>query len=830
VVNASRPDMSLQVAFNVDPNDPAAPAAVWSDLTSLFLGADAVDRGRQYELDQTRAAQPSLSFMDPNENLNPDNPSSPFAPNVVPYRKVNWQALWPNTTSGNLLNLGTQIPGPIDPSFESYTVGVTPTWFTQFGISGASVQAANPHGGTKSLQYTIASGATQRGIFVTVFCMPGRQYTASCWVRQTTASTQVITITGVATGTSTTTTGAYVRLSVTFTATQPQHTLYIGTTGTAIAGTVNLDDVQLEQGAAATANITTGPVIYNVLSDLVERWPSRWDPDAQGFLGLCDATCVDAFAALQANDLHTEYDSAVYAKAPDYYWKLSEAQGAAIFLDSSGNNRTPLTRTDGTFGAGPTFAPGTQMNIPGDPSGTGLATDQPATGFLNLPVTVATSDLFAIKNPVSIGSTGNTYGITVSAWIIHTPIPATSDQRIFLLISSPLSSTLFQVVWEVSYPNLLFGANFGAVTFADNYADGKPHLFTHTIFAAGGNVTNTVWVDGVQVGTNTVAWSAIPLGTVAQIGGAVNPSVGGGNYHPTAAGLNGGVYGRYAVWNRVLSNGEIADLWAAGRGYPGETSGQRIARYLTASYIGPTIVDTGSSVMGASVLADGTSALDACQAVTTTENGNFWVDGDGNLTFAGRARRYLATTPVYVFGENAAGGELPYEGDVEFGLDPTLVYNDVAVTNAGGVVAHAADSASQKRYFKQSYPRDVNVLSDLEAVDAANYLLNQHKVPRVRVQTITLDPGSVPALWPVVLGIEVGTRVTVKRRSKAANGGAGLTQSRDFFVEQISHGGINFEAGTWTTTLQLSPVDFSQVWILGDATYSVLGTTTVLGY
>jgi hypothetical protein len=82
----------------------------------------------------------------------------------------------------------------------------------------------------------------------------------------------------------------------------------------------------------------------------------------------------------------------------------------------------------------------------------------------------------------------------------------------------------------------------------------------------------------------------------------------------------------------------------------------------------------------------------------------------------------------------------------------------------------------------------------------------------------------------MIIALEIGTRVTVKRRAKAANGGAGITQSADFYVESINHHDISAEASTWATTLLLSPVPLAQPWILENATYGVLDSTTVLGF
>ncbi len=54
--------------------------------------------------------------------------------------------------------------------------------------------------------------------------------------------------------------------------------------------------------------------------------------------------------------------------------------------------------------------------------------------------------------------------------------------------------------------------------------------------------------------------------------------------------------------------------------------------------------------------------------------------------------------------------------------------------------------------------------------------------------------------------------------------------SGDYFIELRSFDSIDMEKGEWPVSVQLSPVDVSQVWILEDAVYGVLDETTILGY
>jgi len=284
----------------------------------------------------------------------------------------------------------------------------------------------------------------------------------------------------------------------------------------------------------------------------------------------------------------------------------------------------------------------------------------------------------------------------------------------------------------------------------------------------------------------------------------------------------------------------VADLFAAGRGYPNENSGTRVARYVSlAGFNGSADIGQGLTTMGVSTLAEGQDALSAVQAVQDTEFGNFYESQEG-VAFRGRQARYLTTASSFTFGERVDLGEYPYLGNLMYDDDATYVYNNAIITRTGGSAAVATDPTgrSQIRYGQRTFTRTTGGNSDLEVVDLANYVVANSKDARPRLASLTFDPAATRGvtasvdgtLWPMLLKLEIGTRVTVKRRPKAANAGAGLTMSGDFFVEAITPNAVDEEAGTFLVTLLLSPAPVtSQPWILEDATWGQLDVTTVLG-
>lgn len=713
-----------------------------------------------------------------------------------------------------------------------------PPLSTSAGAAGVASVAFFPlaYAGDQAVQWDTESSSTAQGAGFTVACIPGRQYTSSIYVWQATTSTQQITIDGTTTGTTLTIPLAWTRLSVTFTASQPSHSVTVQTSGTAVPGAVFVDNIQHEPGSSATTFSSSGTTaIYGVFGGYVERWPSAWDHG--GFRGRAEIAGLDALGVLNKTELSTEYRNAVLADAPAYYWALSEPSGTSVFVDTGGNGGPSLAQMDTTYGAATTVAAGTALNIAGDPSGTGVQIDGQNTGSPSpLKGSALDNHPQGAIMPTPVGSNETAWGVTLAMWFVCPQTTVTVATGAGISLFGVYGLVLSGGALTEAYPliNLMFnGDESGTLALnaqtapgngpfavsAGTYVNGGTtmRLVVGVISQSGGTQTATLYVDGAQVGTDSVN-VVTSYGTATPDFRCVNVTIGGDVERTDSAGPDA-TYGHCAAWNRALSADEIAELADAGAGYVGETSGERIARYLGYGYVGATDIDTGLSTMGVSDLTAGTSTLIACQNVTATESGNFWAVGTGQPTFTGRDARYLQTASVYTFGEDTAGGEYPYQDGIGFDLDPTFLYNDVTVSQSGGITARAIDAASKLRYFPNSYSLTVNCEDPNEAIDHATYILNQHSQPRQRVASITLDPASYPTLWPVALGLEIGTRVTVKRR---ATGGS-LVMSGDYFIEAVGHD-VDMDGGTWFTTVLMSPVDLAQVGILGDTTYGRIGS------
>lgn len=667
-------------------------------------------------------------------------------------------------------------------------------------------------------------------------------------------------------GTSTTTTGSYVRLSVTYTATQPSHTITLSTTGTALASTVNIDAVQHEQAAAASAFTSTGSTVYPVARPYVERFPRTYR--AAGFEGMAVLTTVDNLAAMSAISLPSEYHYAVLALNPDFYWPLDEGDSATQFADATGNINPPLGLDISKYGVGTLPQGGGTLGVPGlaGSGGVQFTPPSPATG-VKLAGTIlgigrtAEDPGNAFVVPASLTGVSGIWRMTV-AMVVRVDDSGAAGQTGFFANKIVNTSSGFgyapiqlNINGSTVYTNYsasagtTYSLTSGSGLSGIDIEDGEYHLLYGIVVQnTAGDTIVYRYVDDVLDGVATA--------TTASLGGPLasqsdSLTVGGIDDGFQFAAIANGTIGRVAVWNRELDPSETVNLMVALRGFNtgSDTSADRIYRHLTqGGYVGARRIDQANvafadgypiSVMQAPSWTGEIDLLTDAQNTTVAEQGTLWPAPDGAIATEARVTRFLRLTPSYVFGEDTAGGEHPYELDVEFDFDATFVFGNVEVTRPGGgnaIGGFAADIArARARYFPRTYGANVDLYSDQLTLDMADWIFYSHRAPVLRVAGVTFHPAGLATLWPMVLGIEIGTRVTVKRRAKAANGGVGITMSADYFVETIRHHGIVMETGQWWVDMELSPVGTApgptmQPWILDNTTLSVLGSTTVLGF
>lgn len=191
------------------------------------------------------------------------------------------------------------------------------------------------------------------------------------------------------------------------------------------------------------------------------------------------------------------------------------------------------------------------------------------TGLINQCGTFnGSSSAVAVANHASLFPTS----LTVSLWVKFTTVQ--QNKHIFTLQNANASpyagfsifvedSANGKKIWSATR-----STSFGWVASTNNLNDGSWHHILITFDPSVGSGTHTLYVDGTQNAQNTGKTLAWDTGATLQFGKFYNYS--GGFYN--------GNTDEIGYWDRVLTSGEIAQLYNAGAGlaYPFASSTSHI--------------------------------------------------------------------------------------------------------------------------------------------------------------------------------------------------------------------------------------------------------------
>ena len=187
---------------------------------------------------------------------------------------------------------------------------------------------------------------------------------------------------------------------------------------------------------------------------------------------------------------------------------------------------------------------------------------------------------------------------------------------------------------------------------------------------------------------------------------------------------------------RLLQNAQITTVAGTSAG---QLSGARINNLLdqVAWPASMRDVDPGQTTMQADPGTQRT-ALAACQTVSTSEYGAFYVDATGSFVFQDRA-----LTSSSIGGTATAftdtGGEIRYF-DAQWVLNDVLVYNQANITRSGGATQQTSNAASIAKYFLHSYTQtDLLMQTDAVALDYGQAYVASRAETSVRCDALTLD-------------------------------------------------------------------------------------------
>lgn len=809
-------------------NGATQPADRYVEVSDRTRDSSTVSRGRQYELDQVRSGEASFTLANTDAALDPVNASGPWYGHIQPYQPYRKRAQWPPTR--NLLDQVMATGGDLGGFSGTISSATTDIFSSTDGSGGSFVTSSSAWLGTTVMQFAVpsATAATTRICHTPRWSpIPGQTYTVQLRVRDVTAATSLsvqafvgwytagggATPTSFVYGTSTVLTGSttagWTTLTVTATAPANAAGMDVGVVVAATAAAtcnVQVDGWQMEKGSAATTWQCPG-VWFPMYAGFTERWTPSWD--MAGTYGKVAPTAVDSFSLLSQQQLSDPLTQEINSNNPRFVYKLDDPSGSTSAADWTGTYpaaQLAISKYGAgslTFGNTITATDTTGVYTGSSGSVATISNSNPGTNLITGGATF-----------LSLGSAGILGPADMSAW----------TRMIAFRYAGP-TPTGVSVFWSSFDRQRSGGAPSGSELYWQIGSDGRVGVVlrgpssggTGILFAPGPTVLDGDWhlmqvgysrssatlricIDGASFSYGSFDPGLEPSGLVSDnVGAYVDPTVGNGTF------LNyKGDVSFVAEFPTQLSSSAMVNIFTAWKSAcAGDSTDERYARILRyAGYSGLNALESGLTTSMGPAAIDGQDAMSALEAVVTTENGAHFVDRAGVVTFMSRADRYNAITPEFVFGENAADGEWPYE-DCQLDFDSTHLSNQVTVTQEGtGQSFYATDDTSVVNYFPRTLTRSINASSDDECQDAANYLLSRYKASAMRVASLKLHPAGNPALWAVCLSLELGTRVRVMRRPP------GVPEiAVDCFVENIQWE-LDDTGEAWCT-LQCSPADLT---------------------
>lgn len=347
------------------------------------------------------------------------------------------------------------------------------------------------------------------------------------------------------------------------------------------------------------------------------------------------------------------------------------------------------------------------------------------------------------------------------------------------------------------------GGSLTVVTIGTaNLADGNWHHIVHD------NSALTVYIDGVR-------YSGPYL--ISSVYGLRNLHLGG--YR--GARLFSGQIGHLAVHH---ANAGVGGTWAAHytagmTGFAGEPADQRIERLARYAGIGEVTIWGTTHDAIASQGESGTGALARMQEVETTESARLFAERDYfGLAYQSRDVRYNPDPADETFVIDYA--DLETLG-VELADDDQKLVNSVQGSRPGGATQRAIASESVLAYGL--YEQQLNLLktSDNSVLDAAYWLVSRYADPAPELREVPIEAYTHP-LYADILDAGISSYFTVTDLPAQAPASE-MRVTVEGYTEVI-------KTHSHLITFRTSNAAQDSVWVLDDATYSVLDYTTRCAY
>jgi hypothetical protein len=760
--------LSVEAAFGYSIT---AASPVWTDITpyvDLIAGVQIPVRGASDEQSETQPGTCTLTLDNSDGRFSPGRASGAYYPNVKKNVPIRVRVI---TTAKNLVT---------NPSFEAGLTDWSKTASPTFVQDATHVQS-----GSQAMRVTWGS-PTGQSVYSELYGLDiGATYTASAYVWiAATAPVMEIHIEGMAVGASSTTTGAFERLTYTFVATATHHRLVVQTVGTPTNGTqMWLDAVQVEEGSTATTFDSDAAQVHPRFYGMVNEWPVTWS----GLQSKVTIPCTDLFKWLGIQpELQPMLIEEVLLDDPTVYYPLTEPEESTSAGDLAGTASVgSLGIVQAGAGGTLTFAAGAG---PSDGQGCPVFTPASSTAGKYL-----SSDL----GP-NVTDANGPWRVRAEAWFST----STTDRVLLALTSSDASNKMI-ISLESGTGKLQVqvqgeGTALVATVWATpNLADGARHHLVYNENAA------EVAIDGTTYSTSNFSVDGYRL---LYIGGFQN------------ARLWNGTIAHVALYFRGVTTAELTPHYTTGvTEHIGEAANTRMSRIAT--YLGLTVTTQGTVFDGmASQKELGKAPLEHMREVERTESGKLLASRSAaELVFQSRDVRYNPVAAASI-----AYADLETDG-VEMADDDQKMINTVVAKRPGGATQRILDQTARDTYGPYQQELELFKSTDLKVTDAANWRVSRYADPPPELRSVPVEASTLGlATYRALLGADVSTVLDVTSMPDQAPAST-QTVTIEGYTETITSRQHRF---AFHTSRALTDT----VWVLDSATYSQLGITTRLAY
>jgi len=237
------------------------------------------------------------------------------------------------------------------------------------------------------------------------------------------------------------------------------------------------------------------------------------------------------------------------------------------------------------------------------------------------------------------------------------------------------------------------------------------------------------------------------------------------------------------------------------------------------------IATGGSETLCQADPATARTALQAIKNVEFTEQGAFYMDGEGDAVFKSRAYVMAQSGQNPTYFSNAGDG-INYSG-ITFAHDDKLIINDAIITNIGGTPQEAINFNSVAKYFPHSIHQDQLVgLTDQDALNIAKNYVATRENTSIRIDSLSLDLSTPNYVAGITAALNLDYFNTMKIKNVGQDGTT-ITKTLQNMGQAYEITPNSFIA-TFTTS---EPIVGS--FILNSTIYGVIGDPaglSVLGY